>query len=197
METVAHILWRRLDSEGHDASRLVRESEGWRLVGMAVFEHDGQPAALAYSVRCDSGWRTHSATVDGWVAGSQTRIDIVRTEDGTWLLDDEDQPSVSGCIDLDLAFTPSTNLLPLRRLNLAIGSQTPAPAAYLRFPDMRLELLEQTYERTGPGTYVYSAPAFEYAQTLDVAESGFVAHYPLLWECVSHHASESGRRSGV
>jgi hypothetical protein len=29
--------------------------------------------------------------------------------------------AVEGCIDIDLKYSPSTNLLPIRRLNLAIG----------------------------------------------------------------------------
>jgi len=40
----AAILWRRLDTEGHDSCQLFRLADGWRLTGMAVFGHEGKPA---------------------------------------------------------------------------------------------------------------------------------------------------------
>lgn len=196
METVTSILWKRLDSEGHDACRLLHVRDGWQLLGAAVFEHDSKPVSLSYSVQCDLTWRTLSATVEGWVDDEEIRLDIARCDD-TWLLDGERQTGVSGCVDLDLGFTPATNLLPLRRINLAVGSQAPAPAAYLRFPEMRMEMLEQTYRRTGATAYAYAAPTLHYATTLEVADTGFVTEYPLLWKCVSHLATDAGNRSGV
>src|SRR5207244_2474062 len=38
---VAAILWRRLDTPGHDACRLERSDAGWELDGTAVFREDG------------------------------------------------------------------------------------------------------------------------------------------------------------
>ena len=51
-------------------------------------------------------------------------VEIVLSIDssGQWRLNGTQQPQVSGCIDLDLNFSPSTNLLPIRRLGLAAAS---------------------------------------------------------------------------
>jgi hypothetical protein len=38
-----------------------------------------------------------------------------------------------GCLDIDLGFSPSTNLLPIRRLTLAVGEAATVRAAWLPF----------------------------------------------------------------
>jgi hypothetical protein len=47
--TVALILWRRLDTPGHDdACSLEANDSGWKLHGTAVLREDGARARLAY-----------------------------------------------------------------------------------------------------------------------------------------------------
>ena len=53
---------------------------------------------------------------------------------GHWWQNEVEQPQVAGCIDIDLNFSPSTNLLPIRRCNLAVGEAVAVNAAWLRFP---------------------------------------------------------------
>jgi hypothetical protein len=182
MLAIATVLWKRLDTEGHDACRLVRRNDGWQVCGEAIFLHEGKPCSMRYDVRCDAAWRTRLATVNGWVGARELTCEIVRSEEATWLLNGVEQPQASGCVDVDLGFTPATNLLALRRFNLSIGEETPAPAAYLSFPELRLDLLEQTYRRTAETTYAYRAPIFSYIALLEVSESGFITRYPGLWE---------------
>ncbi len=182
--TIATILWKRLDTEGHDACRLVRRDDGWQVRGEAIFLHEGKPCSVRYDVRCDASWRTRLATVDGWVGARELKLEIARSKDANWFLNAVEQSQAFGCIDIDLGFTPATNLLALRRFNLGIGEETPASAAYLSFPELRMELLEQTYRRTSETNYVYRAPVFGYAEVLEVSEIGFITHYPGLWEGV-------------
>jgi hypothetical protein len=42
---------------------------------------------------------------------------------------------------------------PMRRLNLPVGREAMVSAAWLRFPDFELELLEQIYSRVDERTY--------------------------------------------
>jgi hypothetical protein len=62
-----------------------------------------------------------------------------------------ERPKGAACIDLDLNFSPSTNLLPLMDLGLAIGQEATIRAAWLRFPRFALEPLDQVYRSTGRG----------------------------------------------
>ncbi|RUU06397.1 hypothetical protein EOD23_13930 [Mesorhizobium sp. USDA-HM6] len=185
MRILASMLWRRLDVEGHDACLLCVTDGGWSLKGHVLFVHDGKPSSLAYEVGCDSGWRTRVARVDGLLATQELHYEIARRADGQWLLNGKDQANVAGLVDVDLGFTPATNLLPIRRFDLSVGETTPAPAAYLAFPELRLERLDQTYRRLDDNRYAYAAPTFGYDEVLEVAPSGFVVDYPGLWKAIA------------
>lgn len=178
------MLWRRLDLPGHDACRLVRVGAGWRLEGTAVFRDDAGPAQLAYAVQADPAWRTTRARVSGWIGDRSIDADIVAA-DGAWRLNGAVAAAVAGCVDVDLGFTPATNLLSIRRLSLANGAAAAVRAAWFDIATADLRPLEQRYERRGDTAYWYEAPAFGYAAALDVLPTGFVRHYPRLWEPAS------------
>ncbi|QDZ00946.1 putative glycolipid-binding domain-containing protein [Nitratireductor mangrovi] len=183
---IASIFWRRLDRQGHDACALWARPDGFELAGSAVFEEAGRPCALTYRVDCDAGWATRRATVNGFVGTDPVEVAIVRDPTGGWTLNGVPQAAPRDCVDVDLGFTPATNLLVLRRFALDVGKERPAPAAYLAFPDLRLDRLEQHYRRSGEATYDYAAPVYDYAATLTVSPVGFVTDYPQLWSAAEH-----------
>jgi len=114
--TTASILWRRLDVEGHDACLLSQADGAHSLEGQAIFVQDGKPCCLAYAVICDTGWRTRSARVDGILGMRELHYAIERRAHGAWMLNGEPQRGVAGLVDVDLGFTPASNLLAIRRL---------------------------------------------------------------------------------
>lgn len=175
------ILWRRIDQPGHEAAHLRETADGWHLAGTAVFAHDGAPVQLAYEVRTDRAWRTVAATVTGWVGTEPVDARIEANENAEWTLNGAPYPDVRGCIDVDLNFSPSTNLLPIRRLALAPGEHAEVRAAWLRFPSFTLEPLEQSYRREGARTYHYESAGGAFRRTLEVDEAGFVQDYPGIW----------------
>lgn len=167
------LVWRRLDLPGHEACRF----SGQTLEGTAVLATP--PCALTYFVLCDDAWRTRSAHVIGWIE-SRTVDLLITAENGHWSINGVPQPQVDGCTDVDLNFSPSTNTLPIRRLNLAIGESAVVHAAWLRFPALTLERLDQTYRRTGLRTWQYSSDNFTAAMEVD--EQGLVRKYEGGWE---------------
>jgi uncharacterized protein len=175
------ILWRGVDAPGHDACALVQSSDGWSLSGAAVFAADGQPCRLCYEVKCDATWKTRSARVEGWSGKAALKIALAAVSGGGWSLNGIEQAPLAGLVDVDLGFTPATNLIQLRRLALGVGCEADAPAAYLNFPELKFTRLEQSYRRVSPDRYYYQAPAFGYAGILQVSDVGFVTHYPGLW----------------
>lgn len=178
----ASTLWRRLDRPGHEAGHLDATDAGRWLSGTAVFQWDGRTCDLAYRVRCDADWQTTVATVTGRVDAEPVNLTIAADADRRWSLNDVPCPALEGCTDVDLGFSPSTNLLPVRRLALAIGESADVRAAWLRFPELTLEPLPQVYRRMGERTYRYESGGGTFARTLTVDEAGFVTLYPGLWE---------------
>lgn len=176
------ILWRRLDRPGHEAARLVHHAPFWQLGGTAVFGHELGPCRLEYQVVCDAGWRTLHAKVIGWIGPRQVKAELYTDTARRWVINGQQASSVAGCVDLDLAFTPSTNTLPIRRLSLNPGERVEVRAAWLTFPALELEPLVQVYVRTGASSYHYESSGGAFETDLEVGAGGFVLRYPPLWE---------------
>jgi uncharacterized protein len=178
------IIWRRLDEPGHEFAQLFFEDNVWRLSGTAIFAFgrpQRRPVRLDYLVICNADWQTRSASVSGWVGDETVCIDISVDEARRWRLNGVEVSAVEGCLDIDLNFSPSTNLLPIRRLRLNVGDEVAATAAWLRFPDFRLEPLTQSYRRISGAGYRYESGGGEFVAQLSVNEVGFVTSYPNLW----------------
>lgn len=159
-KVMAARVWRSLEPAGLEHCRLFENGlAGDVVVGRSFF---------SYRVVCDAAWRTQSVRVAGWIG----------TERFTLALD---APLPFGCTDADLGFTPSTNTLPIRRLGLAIGEEAQVSAAWLRFPELKLERLDQTYRRTGELTWQYTS-ATGFTGRLVVDEHGMVRTYEGGWE---------------
>ncbi len=176
------ILWRRLDQPGHEFGRLVGRDSSWQLSGTAVFAHTRQPCRLEYLVVCDAAWRTVSGRVAGWIGDETVEIEVSVDSARQWRLNGRACPAVAGCVDLDLGFSPSTNLLAIRRLGLAIGQGAEVRAAWLGFPELTLAPLEQLYRRIDVRTYRYESAGGRFVTDLEANVSGFVTRYPNFWE---------------
>ena len=178
------VLWCRLDVPGHDTCRVAPAGDGWRLVGTAVFASGEGPSALAYEVTCDGAWRTRSARVTGHVGERAVDVALAADGDGHWQVDGVRRADLDGCLDVDLGFTPATNLLPVRRLGLEVGEGAPIRAAWVRVPSLRVEVLDQTYRRERREAYHYSSGS-GFETTLKVGEVGFALDYPPFWQAES------------
>jgi uncharacterized protein len=179
------LLWQCLDVAGHDCVTLKSEDDGWRLEGCAVRMENGIPCRLSYRVACDSSWRTRRALIAGAVGSREVEMDIRNTSGGEWTVNGQACAALAGCTDIDLGFTPATNLLPIRRLALAVGRGAVVSAAWLRFPELEFSVLDQHYQRTGADSYRYSSADGCFQTELRVQADGLVVEYPGLWRVVS------------
>lgn len=175
------VLWQRLDRPGHEAARLTFHDPFWQLSGTVVFVEEGMPCRLEYLIACSTGWQTLRAKIAGWVGGRCVRLDVAADPQRHWRLNGQACPEVDGCSDLDLSFSPATNMLPIRRLGLVVGEGADVTAAWLRFPQLTLEPLAQAYRRVAERTYQYVALETAFTAILEVSAGGMVLHYPGLW----------------
>ena len=171
------IVWERLDVPGRETAELASVPHGWQLTGCSEFEGH----RLEYVVRCGEDWVTESATV----VGRGFDIELLRNPAGEWALNGSKVWEVTGCDDVDFEFSPCTNTLPMRRLNLSIGESSAVRAAWLRFPSLILEPFEQTYTRTGEKTYRFESGDGEFMRELTVNAVGLVVEYPGLWRALA------------
>lgn len=155
------------------------------LGGTALLIVGGAPCEVRYTVSVDQAWRTRHVEVEQ-AAGAPMVLDVV---DGRWQVDGEDRPDLDGCLDVDLEFTPATNTLPIRRLDLAVGEGGDLEVAWLRFPHLRVERARQRYTRLGPDRYEFRMGDFTAELTVD--RFGLVRSYGGAWRQVA----ASSRRS--
>lgn len=162
-------VWQRVDVPGLELCRI---SNGL-LEGDVVVVDEGKPCALRYRIECDEAWRTIRARVEGFANGEQ--VDITLAPGVQW---------IDGCVDVDLGLTPSTNTLPIRRLNLAVGESAEVSATWLQFPDLQIVRLDQTYTRLARNLYRYET-VHGFSAELEVDDEGLVTKYGTLWSAVA------------
>lgn len=177
-----HVLWRSGELESSEHAVLHRTDVGWRLEGTTVLPIDGAPAHIEHEVVIDADWRTRAATIR--VRGPVERRFDISVRHGAWAVDGRTRDDLAGCVDLDLGWTPATNLLPVRRLGLEVGGSATVENAWLRFPELELERNRQTYTRTGDTTWRYHAEPYDFEIVVD--EVGFTTRYgDDLWIAVA------------
>jgi hypothetical protein len=195
------VIWRRVDVAGIEYFRLWESAAGPRLTGTVILADAGAPVRLKYAVACSADWTSRGVHV-AITRGPVTRhLKVTAGEDQRWWQSVEEVPrggeagrrrlrpveipAVAGCRDLDLAFTPATNILPLRRLALAPGESGDLTAAWIRFPDLSVEPLAQRYTRLDERRLRYESRGGAFTAELEIDELGLPVHYPPLWERVA------------
>jgi uncharacterized protein len=175
------VIWRGMVLEGFEFCQMRQVNLAWHLEGTAVFSYEENPCLLNYRVICDSNWRTNSAKIQGWVGNCRVETWIVVETGQNWWLNGKEISGTKGCVDLDLNFSPCTNTIAIRRLNLAVGEEAEIHAAWLKFPSFNLEPLAQRYHRLEDKIYRYESGDGRFKADLVVNQIGFITHYPGIW----------------
>jgi len=175
-------LWQGLIAPSMERCILGTSADGFELSGLILQAHEETPFVVRYRVEVDAGWRTRNVEVE-LEDGGQRRLNLTADGAGNWSRDGQGVEEVAGCIDIDLEWSPATNALPLRRLGLAPGETRPVTAAWVRFPSLDVERLQQSYERLADGYYRYRSGRF----TADIAvdDDGMVLQYGVNWKAVA------------
>jgi hypothetical protein len=168
--------------EGLEVVFMRDDSRGRRFDGQTVAIEDGQVWTVRYSIVVDEQWVTRSARAWGRSVDGEFETSLEADGLGHWHGAGTAVPELDGCLDVDFESSACTNTFPVHRLRLRPGEAAPAPAAYVRAPDLRIERLEQQYTRLdeeGRGQrYDYAAPRFDFRCRLVYDPSGLVVDYP-------------------
>jgi len=103
---------------------------------------------------------------------------------GVWRSSGQELQELQGCEDADLALTPATNTLPIRRHNLPVGGTESVVAAWVKRPDLGVQALPQRYTRLTKNTYRYENNT-EFSAEIAVDNLGLVNAYPGGWERIA------------
>ena len=176
------LLWQGLIVPSLERFILSATANGFELKGLLLQAHKDAPFVAHYTIRADAGWRTREVQVE-LQNGGRTSLSLSTDGAGHWTRDGERLGSLDNCLDVDLEWSPSTNTLPIRRLTLSPGESKAVNAAWVRFPSLDVERLEQTYERLDDRRYRYRSGRF--TAELLVDDDGLVSQYGFNWKAVA------------
>jgi len=179
------VLWRNLEEPGIEYCVLGRDAEHWLLEGTVVLPLAERPGRVTYLVRCDDGWATRRVEVRISDGQSERSLTLNVDDEQRWWRGPDEVADWRGLSDVDLGVTPATNTLPIRRLPLHAGEGRDVTAAWVRFPDLRLERLPQRYTRVDDDRYRYESDGGRFVAELEVDDLGLVTRYENGWERIA------------
>ncbi len=177
------LLWKALYTPGAEYFNLWQDDDGWRLEGLVTLALGGYPTHVRYKVVCDSQWETRVAEVEMKTGATTRTLQLTVDERRRWRMGEDELRLVRGCYDVDLSVTPSTNVLPIRRLNLPVGESMEVTAAWVRFPELTVEPLAQKYIHVAENRYWYQSDSSDKIWDLEVDDLGLVRRYADGWVC--------------
>ena len=139
-----NILWQRLDAPGWEHLRLTGDNHGTRADGLVISVEKDQVFRLRYHVRCDSQWRCLGAELE-LLDEPKTNLVLKKKPGYNWIRNGTQIAGTRDCIDIDIAATPFTNTLPIRRLGLRTGQAAEISALYIQVPDFSASVVRQKY----------------------------------------------------
>lgn len=171
-DPTGHVVrWTTWDGEHVETVTIRWENEGFTVNG-----HVGRER-VEYVLRLSPTWQVRQFILfrdleepDLWLATDGH---------GRWgEMNGSHRTELDGCYDIDLACTPFTNTLPIRRLPLHEGDSAELPVVYVDPETLEVRPVTQRYTRTAGHTWRYESVDTGYVTTFDVDEHGLVLDYP-------------------
>jgi hypothetical protein len=173
--------WRPVGADGLEHLDLRLEGGSIVVDSVVIGDRGGIPYGLRCRLVCSEDWVTRSLDI---VTTDGRSLHLRSDGAGEWT-DAEGWPiaQLDGCIDVDLAGSPFTNTLPIRRAALVAGGETGEfRMAYIPFDTFKPVIDGQIYHCLEVGRlYRYEAADRSFTADLTVDEDGLVTDYPGLF----------------
>jgi hypothetical protein len=177
---MARIAWNGEPDWRQEVCELQLGDDGLTATG-AQLGANPKPYRAVYELEARQEWVTRRLRVEVAGVGS---LELRHDGKGTWA-GVANAVELEGALDCDLAFSPLTNLMPVRRHRL---HEQPGAAdfamAWVSLPDLKVHRSQQRYEHLAPGRVRFSDDD-GFTAELDLDENGLVVAYPGLARRVS------------
>ena len=180
------VIWQAQQWSGMEYLKLSQRASEIVADGTIIMIDENVPLRIRYTIRCAPNWSVRRVSVQAEsTAGTRQRLSADGA--GHWtrtpghLL-----ASLDGCIDVDIAATPFTNTLPIRRLALKPNESAEIKVAYITIPDLSFSTAMQRYTcleaHSQGGRYRYESLSSGFTAELAVDAAGLVVDYQNLWK---------------
>jgi uncharacterized protein len=184
---VSFHVWRGLEEWLAEACELTIADDRLHAMGVQLGA-DPHPYRVDYELTTGEDWVTARLYATARDASGSRALDLRRGADGLWTANGEPQPHIEGALDCDLAFSPLTNFMPVRRLG---DEPLDHVMAFVSVPDLSVTRSPQRYEPIDARRVRYVALDSDFTAELELDEDGVVVRYPRLAERVAAGAMAS------
>jgi hypothetical protein len=178
------LVWQSQKNRTQEYFRLSQTADGYLLNGTVIVSA-ALPVLVNYEVECSTNWQTRNACVGREMGGKTERLKLEVDQNLCWFTGKSAIPGFKGVSDVDFDFSPSTNTIPIRRLNLGVGESKEVETVWIRLDGLKLETLKQRYTRTGSKRYRYKSLSFGFEAEIEVDELGIIVKYGDLWRRIA------------
>jgi hypothetical protein len=179
------LTWRGVEEWLAEHARVELGDDGVMAIGVQLgVEPEGY--RVDYHLDVPHGWVTRRLEVEASGPGWRRARVLEHDGSGAWRFDGERTPELDGALDCDLAYSPLTNIMPVRRhaLHEQEGSAE-LVVAWVSVPDLNVHASRQRYEHVRPGVVRFSEVDGDFTADLELDGDGLVVRYPRLAERVS------------
>ena len=171
-ESTGHIVrWATWDGDHEEITTVLWENEGFTVSGVVGREQ------VQYVLRLSASWQVRQFILfrdmeepDLWLATDGG---------GRWgEMNGAHRTELDGCYDIDLACTPFTNTLPIRRLPLLEGHTAELPVVTVNVETLEVRSVVMRYTRIGSRTWRSENTDTGATAEFEVDEHGVVVDYP-------------------
>ena len=176
------VQWETWAGDGLETTTIRWENEGFTISG-AVGDAPGREQ-IQYVLRLSASWQVRQFLLfrdldepDLWLATDGS---------GRWgEMNGAHRTELDGCYDVDLACTPLTQTLPIRRLPLLDGDTADLPVVVIDPDTLEVRSDMHRYTRLNTHRWQHEAGTLGSASEFGVDQYGLVVDYPALFRRVS------------
>lgn len=162
---------------------LVNSTESGAIIDATIVGKYGEKLYLVtYQIRTNPDWETVFAVITARHSDQVIHVEFEGDAKGNWTMNGETAEQFSGCLDVDIAVTPFTNTLPIRRLQLKEQAPQQIRVIYFNILEQEIKPVDQEYTRLSETAYHYENITRDFEAKLMVDEQGLVVDYQGLFE---------------
>lgn len=179
------VRWAPVEGDGLEHLTVTAQGESIVASSVVIGQRGGRAYGAQYRIVCDAAWRVRQVDLR---CTDRRNLHLRSDGQGHWRNSDGvELRALDGCMDVDLAGTPFTNTLPIRRLALRPErGAVELTMLYVRFDDFLPVADGQIYSCVEWGKrYSYAAADGSFTAELPVDEDGLVLDYPGLFRRVT------------
>lgn len=167
------VQWRGIAPVSRERCRIDDGPDAVRVTG-TIDRSDGR---FAYEMTMTAEWRFRALVI-----GDGRRRSTVVRYDGHWTVNGVPRPDLADAREVDIAASPVSNTLPIRRLALEIGESADIVTAYVAVPGLTVAVDPQRYTRLSEREYHYASRDSDFRRIITVDDVGLVVSYPCLFQ---------------